>query len=85
MITQGNKTIHIQYYALLREERGLKEETIQTTAQTPLELYSKLREQYKFSLSPDILRIALNDVFQSWDTPLRNQDSIVFVPPVAGG
>ena len=85
MIAQGNKTIHIHYYALLREERGLKEETIQTTAQTPLELYTKLREQYKLSLSPNILRIALNDVFQSWDTPLRDQDSIVFMPPVAGG
>ena len=85
MIAQGNKTIHIQYYALLREERGVKEETIRTTAQTPHELYTRLREQYGFSMSSHILRVAVNDTLQSWDVPLRDQDSIVFMPPVAGG
>ena len=85
MIIQGNKTIHIQYYALLREERGVKEETIKTTAQTPLELYTKLREQYGLSMSTNVLRVAINDTFQSWNVSLHDQDLIVFVPPVAGG
>jgi len=85
MVRETNKTIHIRYYALLREERGLRDETIETKAQTPLQLYDELCRQYGFTMSSNILRVAINDTFQPWDIPLSNQDTIVFIPPVAGG
>ena len=31
--------LQIQYFALLREQRGLSDETLETTAATPTELY----------------------------------------------
>lgn len=79
------KTVHIQYYALLREERGSAEETIITSAATPRQLYAQLRREHDFKLSPELLRVVINDEFVDWDAPLTPGDRLVFVPPVAGG
>ena len=81
----GLKKIHIQYFAVLREERGLNEETVETTAQTALDLYRELRHKFNFRLPVDVLKVAVNDEFVHWETPLKGNDHIVFIPPVAGG
>ncbi len=80
-----NKKIHIQYYALLREERGVSHETLSTNAKTVKDLYTELQKKFKFKLSTDLLRVSLNDEFSGWETPLKSGDRIVFIPPVAGG
>lgn len=79
------KKIHIQYYALLREERGVGQETLSTSARTVKDLYTELQKRYKFKLSTDVLRVSVNDEFVNWETPLESGDNIVFIPPVAGG
>jgi len=79
------KEINVRYYALLREQRGCPSETIKTNAQTPLELYAQLRQQYRFSLDTSFLKVSLNDSFGSWNSPLQDKDTVVFIPPVAGG
>lgn len=79
------KQIRIVYYALLREERGCSEEELRTSAATPHELYDALRAQHGFSLEANQLKVALNDAFSTWDTPLKEGDAVVFIPPVAGG
>jgi molybdenum cofactor guanylyltransferase len=77
--------INIQYYALLREQAGRSSETLVTTAGTPRELYEQLRERYPFSLAPEMLRVAVNSEFSDWEQRLSAGDSVVFIPPVAGG
>jgi molybdenum cofactor guanylyltransferase len=77
--------INIQYYALLREQAGRSAETLVTTAATPRELYEQLRERYPFSLAPEMLRVAVNSEFSDWEQRLNGGDSVVFIPPVAGG
>jgi len=79
------KTVHILYFASLREERGISEESLQTTAGTPLQLYQELRKCHGFTLEPRNLKIAINDEFQNWDTALNDRDQVAFLPPVAGG
>jgi len=79
------KTIKVYYYALLREERGLGEEFLETTALTAEELYQELSKKYKFKLATDVLKVAVNNEFTQWQNKLRDNDSIVFIPPVAGG
>ena len=79
------KKIHIQYYALLREERGVSRETLLTNAKTVKDLYTELQKKFKFKLSTNLLRVSINDEFAGWETPLKSGDSIVFIPPVAGG
>ncbi|MBM0103321.1 NTP transferase domain-containing protein [Steroidobacter sp. S1-65] len=78
-------TLRIQYYAILREQAGRSEETLDTTASTPAELYDELRKRHPFQLAPAQLKVALNSEFSDWQTPLRHGDTVVFIPPVAGG
>lgn len=77
--------LNIQYFALLRDQRGLAEETIETAAATPAALYAELAQAHSFTLGPSALKVAVNDEFAGWDTPLSQNDSVVFIPPVAGG
>ena len=85
MTPSSSKNIHVQYFALLREERGCSQETLTTTASTLSKFYEELQGKYKLSLSPALLRVAVNDQFQSWDKELAHNDTVVFIPPVAGG
>jgi molybdopterin synthase sulfur carrier subunit len=78
-------TVHLQYFALLREQRGLGSETLATSARTAGQLYDELRARHDFSLSSDRLRVAINNEFAPWSTPLTDGAQIVFIPPVAGG
>ena len=79
------KSIEIQYVALLQEQRGCAGETVTTAAATPQELYAELKDRHAFSLSADVLRVAVNDEFESWDVLLHDNDRVVFIQPVAGG
>lgn len=80
-----SKTVRIQYYAILREQAGRSEETLDTSAATPAELYAELRQRHPFQLDLAQLKVALNSEFGDWQTPLKHGDTVVFIPPVAGG
>ena len=83
--TAGPKQVTVQYYALLREQAGRRDETLVTHARTAAELYAELARRYPFSLAPEVLRVAINTEFREWTAPLRDGDAVVFIPPVAGG
>lgn len=85
VLQTGHKTLRIQYYAILREQAGRSEETMDTSAATPAELYAELRQRHPFQLAPAQLKVALNSEFSDWQTPLKHGDTVVFIPPVAGG
>jgi molybdopterin-guanine dinucleotide biosynthesis protein A len=79
------KQLNVQYYALLREQAGRREEALRSSARTPRELYAELAARYPFTLAPELLRVAVNAEFAEWSTPLHEGDAVVFLPPVAGG
>lgn len=79
------KSIRVQYFAILREQRGLAHETLRTEAASPGALYEELRARHGFSLPVDRIRAAVNDEFVATDAALRDGDAVVFIPPVAGG
>lgn len=78
-------TVAIEYFAILREQRGLKEEQLATVATTPVALYEELRARHGFTLPGDRVRAAVNGAFVSPEAPLHDGDRVVFIPPVAGG
>ncbi len=78
-------TISVQYFAILREQRGLSEEKFTTSAMSLTALYDELRARHRFTLPADRIRAAVNDAFVPSSSPLREGDRIVFIPPVAGG
>ena len=78
-------TVRVQYYALFREQAGRSEESVSTTAATPAALYEELQSRHPFKLAPSQLKVAINADFRDWSTPLTDGDTVVFIPPVAGG
>lgn len=81
----NSKTVRVDYFALLKEQRGLASERVQTESTTVLELYEELQKQYGFSLKHSSVAVALNDEFADWSKTLNESDKVVFIPPVAGG
>jgi molybdopterin-guanine dinucleotide biosynthesis protein A len=79
------RQLKVQYFALLREQAGRREEALTTSARTPHELYTELAARYPFTLGTEMLRVAINGEFGEWTAPLAAGDTVVFIPPVAGG
>ena len=77
--------IRVQYYALFREQAGRSEESLTTTATTPAALYAELQSRHPFKLAPEQLKVAVNTNFRDWTAALADGDTVVFIPPVAGG
>ena len=78
-------TVNVQYFAILREQRGVSQEKLSTNAVSPAALYEELRSRHHFTLPADRVRAAVNDTFVDAAAPLREGDRVVFIPPVAGG
>ncbi len=77
--------VRLHYYALFREQAGRHEETVDTAARTPAELYVELAQRHGFKLPLAQLKVAVNSAFSDWGHTLGNDDEVVFIPPVAGG
>jgi molybdopterin-guanine dinucleotide biosynthesis protein A/molybdopterin converting factor small subunit len=79
------RAVQVQYFALLREQAGRSAETVRTRAHDARQLYEELRITRALKLRPEQLRVAINEEFADWSQTLADGDSVVFLPPVAGG
>jgi molybdopterin converting factor subunit 1 len=77
--------VRLKYYALLREQAGRGDESVETPAADAAALYEELAARHGFSLTRSQLRVAVNAEFADWSRPLADGDEVVFIPPVAGG
>lgn len=80
-----NKKIHLIYFANVRQMTNVDKETIETLANTPKEIYKELQLKYDFNFPEHFLKVAINENYASFDEELRDGDTVVFIPPVAGG
>jgi molybdopterin converting factor subunit 1 len=78
------KTLSVEYFAILRERAGLDCETVQTELATPAELFAELTQRHGFP-EMSTVKVAINDEFGDWQAQLQDGDTVVFIPPVAGG
>lgn len=78
-------SIQVKYFALLKEEAGINQESLKTNALTYKDLYLELKETHKFSLGSDHIQVAVNDEYCSLDSKVSEGAKVVFIPPVAGG
>ncbi len=78
-------TVTLQYYAQLREQAGTSSESWHTSADSLRELYDELQAHHGFTLPLDTLKVAVNAQFSDWGRVLADRDTVVFIPPVAGG
>jgi molybdopterin converting factor subunit 1 len=77
--------IRLLYFASLADRAGRAEETIETSAPAPRDLYAEVAKMHGFSFAPERLRVAVNGALAPWDRALADGDEVVFLPPVSGG
>ncbi|MEQ1821360.1 MAG: MoaD/ThiS family protein [Fimbriimonadaceae bacterium] len=78
-------TVFVTYFAILREQRGLNREQIETRASTYRDFYGELQERHGFTLKVDLIKAADRGEFVDLDSTISEGADIVFIPPVAGG
>lgn len=79
------RRLTVRFFALLREQAGCRELTLDTTAPTPAALYTELMQTRGLQVPPAILTFAVNERYAPADAPLATGDRVTFIPPVAGG
>jgi len=84
-MAEDERKIVVQYFAMLREEAGVSEEDVLTSQTSAQELFEELRTRHGFTIDTTNLKLVVNEEFRDWSHPLSDGDTIVFIPPVAGG
>lgn len=77
--------IQILYFAQLADLAGKTEETRELTDASPAALYAELKENFHFPHEFTQLQVAINHQLSAHETPLKDGDSIAFLPPMTGG
>jgi molybdopterin converting factor subunit 1 len=77
--------VKVKYFAALRDSTGVPEESIETNSKSASDLFKELNSKYNFTVDKENIKVAINESYTSLDTLLNNNDTIVFIPPVAGG
>ncbi|MBS1708401.1 MAG: MoaD/ThiS family protein [Armatimonadetes bacterium] len=78
-------TLKVKYFAVLRERRGLAEETVEVEPTTAGGFTAWILREHSLGLPPALVRLAMDGTFLADDEPLRDGAEVVLIPPVAGG
>jgi molybdopterin converting factor subunit 1 len=79
------RRLTVRFFALLREQAGCRELTLDTAAANPAELYAELSRNLGLQVPAGILAFAVNERYATADRVLAEGDRVTFIPPVAGG
>lgn len=79
------KSITLRYFAQLAEKSGLDHEVLSGDQTTAQDWYQSQKQKYRFTLTVEEVRPAINGKYVSWNTELQDGDTLVFIPPVSGG
>ena len=81
----------IKYFSWIKEHIGKSEEQIIlpshiTDINQLINYLNEIDEKYKLIYeNKEIIKIAVNKTYSSFDTNISNSDEIAFFPPVTGG
>jgi len=79
------KKITVRYFAVFREHAGVAEETLRLDAATALDVFEQTRERHGSDEPLGHCKVAINDEMAEWSTGVKDGDSVLLFPPVAGG
>lgn len=77
--------VTVRYFAAFREATGLQTEKTETAATTTGELFAECQQHHAGLQSFSASLVAINDEMAQWDSPISENDEVLFFPPVAGG
>ncbi|ACK70321.1 MoaD family protein [Gloeothece citriformis PCC 7424] len=86
-MTNSLITVKVKLFAAYQEAYGVSELTLEFPPQTPVKavLDYLLQEHPKLEQWRSVTRFGINFQFVELDTPLKDGDEVVLVPPVSGG
>lgn len=78
--------LNVKYFASLREKAAKSnEEILIEEGKTPKDIYLELSAKYGFPLSANEIKFSVNNEYVEPSVRLKENDLLVFIPPVAGG
>lgn len=80
-----SKKITVRYFAGFREHAGVGEEVVELEAGTAADVYAGLRHRHGSSEPRGHCKVAINDEMADWNSPVKDGDTVLLFPPVAGG
>ena len=81
----------IKYFSWIKEHIGKSEEQIELpdhikNVNELVKYLNEIDEKYNLILDKkELIKIAVNKTYSSFDTNIKNNDEIAFFPPVTGG
>ena len=80
------KSIMIKYFSSLRDAAKKDQEILSIDSpKKASQIFDELNERYHFHLDKTYVKVAINETYRDWDTLLDGGETLVFIPPVAGG
>ena len=86
-MSQSTITITVKLFAAYQEACGASELILEFPNSTPVRAVCDrlITEHPELSQWRDITRFGINLIFVEPDSPLKNGDEVVLIPPVSGG
>jgi molybdopterin converting factor small subunit len=75
----------IRYFAIFREATGVSREVVESSAGNAQELFREAMARHPGLAHEPAALVAINDAMAGWDATLKDDDEVLFFPPVAGG
>ena len=79
------KSISVIYFAIFREKAGINKEVVLTEAASAADLFQELQDRHQLNEPQGHCKIAVNDNLATWDSKIKDGDTVLMFPPVAGG
>jgi molybdopterin converting factor subunit 1 len=80
-----SKSITVRYFAIFRENAGRDEETVSLDVETAGDVFEQLKDRHGSSEPLGHCKVAINDEMAEWNSAVRDGDTVLLFPPVAGG
>jgi len=77
--------LQIHWFAAFREATGQSKESVCSEAATVSGLFEEMKKIHPALASARGAKVAINDELADWNSSLKDGDTILFFPPVAGG
>ncbi len=79
------KLIKVRYFAGFRESAGTDEEELSMDVSTAGDVFAQLQHRHGSSEPLGHCKVAINDEMADWDSSVKEGDTVLLFPPVAGG
>ena len=70
---------------MFREHARLGEETLQLDVASAKDVFEQTRHRHGSAEPSGHCKVAINDVMVEWSSPIKDGDTVLLFPPVAGG